>query len=292
MLPDYAMKISVVIPTYNRKQSLHRCLCSFRAQTLPRDQWEVIVVNDGGEDVSETVAAFEKDFPVSCHHQPNQGPATARNNGARLAAGRFIAFTDDDCEPAPDWLEMIQKTAADRRLIGGKVINKFRQNPCSESSQVLIDFLYEHFSDTSDLFFTSNNLVVSKADFESIGGFDQSFGTSAGEDREFCVRARQSGLELAFCGDIRIHHLHFLSLRSFYRMHRKYGRAAYDYQRAIARQAVPATTRPRLHFYFSMLRYAFRQGRYSFREKLTYSLLMLLSQAAVAHGFFFRKLGE
>ncbi|MEY3051469.1 MAG: hypothetical protein RLY31_1254 [Bacteroidota bacterium] len=282
------MKVSVVIPTFNRPESLHRCLEAFRKQTLPAGQWEVVVVNDGGSDIRTVVEPFRSDFSLTCLMQTNAGPASARNHGAKQARGQLLAFTDDDCTPRPDWLERIVATVNEHTLLGGKVLNHLRHDPYAEASQLLIDYLYRSFENTSDQFFTSNNLALRRVDFEALGGFDTTFPTSAGEDREFCVRARKKGLRLVFRENVRVCHHHRFDFAAFYRMHRKYGRAAFDYQQAVRNQSIPATRTPRLRFYLDMLAFVLRQPQYPFPRRLHYACLVAISQMAVAHGFFVR----
>ncbi|HEX5632504.1 MAG TPA: glycosyltransferase, partial [Gemmatimonadales bacterium] len=87
------MRVSVVVPTYNREAFIGRTLRSVLAQTSPAH--EVIVVDDGSTDGTEAVvAAFGA--AVRYVRQPNAGVAAARNHGARLAAGDWLAFVDSD----------------------------------------------------------------------------------------------------------------------------------------------------------------------------------------------------
>jgi glycosyltransferase involved in cell wall biosynthesis len=88
-----APKISVVIPTYNNAALLCETLDGVRGQTFK--DFEVIVVDDGSTDnTAEVVRKYDPN--VRYLHQPNQGPAAARNKGASLAQGEFIAFCDHD----------------------------------------------------------------------------------------------------------------------------------------------------------------------------------------------------
>lgn len=92
------MKISVIIPTFNRAQTLERALKAFSEQSLNKDDFEVIVVDDGSLDNTEqTVTKAGKDI----HHlkyikQENQGQGIARNTGIDYAVGDIIVFSQDD----------------------------------------------------------------------------------------------------------------------------------------------------------------------------------------------------
>lgn len=85
-------KISVIIPTYNRQRWLSHAIDSVLGQTLP--PFEVIVVDDGSSD--ETAAGMAAYPEIKYIYQPRQGPAAARNYGARLASGNWLAFLDSD----------------------------------------------------------------------------------------------------------------------------------------------------------------------------------------------------
>src|SRR5262245_35313420 len=95
--------ISVIIPTYERVGQLSVCLGALVAQDYPRDHFEVLVVDDGSATSPEAgVDAFRDRLNVQFLTQRHAGPATARNFGAAHAKGDFLAFTDDDCVPAPN----------------------------------------------------------------------------------------------------------------------------------------------------------------------------------------------
>src|SRR4051795_13441021 len=101
-------RASVVIATHDRPQRLKRALRALREQTLPADQFEVIVVDDGsGPDTQQLLereqAAGGLQLRVE-RRSPAGGPARARNAGWRTAGAPLVAFTDDDCEPGPAWL--------------------------------------------------------------------------------------------------------------------------------------------------------------------------------------------
>lgn len=280
--------VSVIIPTYNRPERLHTCLSSLSAQDAQQTSFEVIVVNDGGSDVSSVTRSFENTLNIRQVFQPNAGPAAARNRGASLASGSFLAFLDDDCSPMPDWISSIIKHAGPGLLIGGKVTNLLSDNLYSEACQTLIDFLYIHLGKSSDLFFTSNNMVMSAADFQRIGGFDTSFRTSAGEDRELCIRAERMGIQLIHQPEIRIGHSHDMDLGGFVRLHTKYGRATHTY-RTVLRRLPPARLKAPSGFFRGLLAYPFRSR---LKSPLMQALLLALSQICTFRGYMAERYGR
>lgn len=96
------MKLSIVIPVYNVERYIKRCLSSCVNQTLPKDCYEIIIVNDGTEDDSMLVVnQFAKEYSnIIVLSQTNQGLSVARNNGLKCASGEYIWFVDSD-----DWIE-------------------------------------------------------------------------------------------------------------------------------------------------------------------------------------------
>jgi len=102
------LDVSVVIPTRNRETRLRFALEALAAQTLPRERFEVVVVR--ASDAEEPLVSAPPGLPVRFLACP-PGPAAQRNLGWRAARAPLIAFTDDDCRPAPDWLERLVAAA-------------------------------------------------------------------------------------------------------------------------------------------------------------------------------------
>ncbi len=280
---------SVVIPTYNRPERLEQCLQSLTRLDYPRDRFEVVVVDDGSKvPMSTVIDSFESQLPVRLLRQQNAGPASARNAGAAAARGRYLAFTDDDCQPASDWLTAIAAafTEAPDALIGGYTINALPENLYSTGSQLLIDYLYDYYNRSGGeaTFFASNNFAMPRDAFHKIGGFDTTFPLAAGEDREFCDRWQHHELPMRYIPNMQIRHTHTLGLTSFWRQHFNYGRGAFHFHKVRScREAEPVKVEP-LTFYLQLLSYPLtrRQGWRS----LSLSGLFFLSQVANVAGFF------
>jgi len=251
---------SVIVPTYNRPQQLARCRDALSRLQPPAGGFEVIVVNDGGTPVGEmrqdtTGTATTIRYATQQH----EGPAAARNTGASMAAGTWLAFTDDDCETAPGWLQAFERALASHpdALAGGVVRNAVAGSMFSEASQLLAGFVASWFDGTTrERFFTTNNIAVRRAAFLDAGGFDEAFGASAGEDREFCDRWTAQGRESIQVVDAIVDHAHALSLRSFLRQHHGYGRGALRFRHT--RRAAGRPIRIEPGFYLASLRHMVR----------------------------------
>ncbi|HDR72679.1 MAG TPA: glycosyltransferase [Methanoculleus sp.] len=99
--------ISVIVPTYNEEENIERCLASLSTQTLPRETYEIIVVDGNSQDRTRELAEPYADRVVI---QTSEKVGGARNDGAKLARGTIIATTDADCIIPENWLEEIQRS--------------------------------------------------------------------------------------------------------------------------------------------------------------------------------------
>lgn len=285
-------EFTIIIPTYNRPECLQQCLQSLTQLNYPTGQFEVIVVDDGGPTpLDKVIATVEHSLNVRLLRQSNSGPAKARNAGAKEAKGKYLAFTDDDCTPAPDWLDRLHQHFATNAhvLIGGQILNALPDNPFSSASQILIDYLYSYYNQKSETanFFTSNNIAISKELFHKIGGFDHSYPMAAAEDRELCDRWLQQGHTLLYADDVQVQHAHHLSLKSFWRQHFNYGRGAFHFHLVRAQRKAEAIKLEPLSFYFRLLTYPFK--KYLGWWAVSLSGLLFLSQIANTAGFFLER---
>lgn len=280
--------ISVIIATYRRpSQRLGECVRALANQTYPDDRYEIIVVDDGSPISSrDLVERFRNELKLKFLTQSRTGPAAARNNGAALGEGEYLAFTDDDCVPAPDWLETLAERFARNPecVIGGRTLNGLPENPYSTASQLLLDYIYEYYNPDPDsaCFFAGDNFALSKHVFARVGGFNTSF-FLGGEDRELCHRLLENGSRLIYAPEVLVYHTHQLTLFSFVRQHFNYGCGAYYYQRSIREHGKLPTRIEPMHFYTSMLKYPLSRG--GGRQAVPLSTLVGISQVAYLLGF-------
>lgn len=205
MTPSYA--ISIIIPTYQRRASVERLLQALKAQTLPPDQFEVIVVIDGSNDGTEAmVAQFASPFALQPLWQPNKGRAAACNAGAYAARGELLVFLDDDMVPAPSFLTGHLEAHAGKERVGmmGAVpidiadssspVIKYVGTKFNQHLQKLADPDYElHLRD-----FYSGNFSIPRAILLEVGPYDEGFTIYGNEDLELGWRLRQDGVHLAY----------------------------------------------------------------------------------------------
>ena len=288
-----APRFSVIVPTFNRVESLERCLIALAAQEVGRGGFEVVVVDDGGRrSPREVVARFHETLDIRLVEQANAGPAAARNAGAAASRGEYLVFTDDDCRPDPRWLSGLAESAAayPDRAVGGRVDNALSDGLYSSASQLLIEFLYSYYNavDSDGRFFITSNLAFPAAAFRALGGFDVSFPLAAAEDRDLCDRWLECGRGMVYADGAVVRHAHALGLRSFCRQHLNYGRGAYHLHVARARRGVTPVRIEPLHFYSRLVVFPLRRGFGPRAAAL--SALLLVSQAVYATGYLVERL--
>ena len=278
----------MIVPTHGRADGLRVCLRHLAALAYPLDRFEVIVVDDGSpEPVEEDIAPIGGELAVTVARQERSGPARARNVGADLAQGRYLAFTDDDCRPTPGWLagfaaQFVETPAA---ALGGATVNALPENICSTASQLLCDYLYAyHNADPEHArFFTSSNLALPADVFHDVGGFDTSFTLPAAEDRDLCDRLLRRNLRLVYVPAAVAYHAHPLTLAAFLGQHFRYGRGAFRF-RSLGRAM--GLDRDRLEppiFYAELVGFPF--GRAPAGRATALAGLLALSQVANVAGF-------
>ena len=108
------MKVSVIVPTYQEAKAIEAFLVQFGHQTLPRSEFEIIVVDGESRDGTREIAARYADHVVV---QTTPGIGGARNDGVRVARAEVIATTDADCRIPPDWLEHIVEDFKDPAVV-------------------------------------------------------------------------------------------------------------------------------------------------------------------------------
>jgi glycosyltransferase involved in cell wall biosynthesis/peptidoglycan/xylan/chitin deacetylase (PgdA/CDA1 family) len=199
------IEASVVIPTYNRADGLRTCLEALREQTMPADSFEVVVVDDGSTDGTETMLGdLDLPYRLVVERQPNAGAGAARNRGVEAATGRWCIFVDDDILADPTLIAghvQAQRDAGGIAGIGGLRIRTVgRQGGLARYFGGWWSEHYRRFEegDREPTFWDgySGNLSAPRETLLEIGGYDESLARS--EDVELTYRLEKAGLGITF----------------------------------------------------------------------------------------------
>ncbi len=158
---------SVIIPTFNRRGQLQKCLKALKDQNYKN--FEIIVVNDFSSDGTSG----------DINHSRNLGPSAARNSGIKRSKHEFLAFTDDDCLPDKDWLKDLSESFEDADFVFGETIY---ETPDAKFPERIVQ-------NPKAAWPMGNNLAFKKSALEKIGLFDSYFDKFHNEDSELAIRA-------------------------------------------------------------------------------------------------------
>jgi len=270
--PEAAPAIAVVVPTRDRPGSLRRCLAALREQTCPV---EIVVVDDGSvaeRAVAEAAAAAR----ARLIRRQGAGPAAARNAGVAEAGAEVVCFTDDDCEPAPDWARALAAPilAGEAASTAGTTVVGEGASAADRAWQAIVDHLQSRAAEPdspSPGFAATANLACSRRLLEELP-FDESFPAAAGEDRDWSARAAARGMAPRSAPAALVVHRPGLGARAFLRQQYRYGRGAVRYRSAAAGRGLGSPA-----FYAGLLRGGFAVGPGA-------GMLVCAAQAATAAG--------
>jgi glycosyltransferase involved in cell wall biosynthesis len=224
-MPDTSSlnSLSVIIPTYNREKVLARALEGYLAQSSPRLIHELLVVDDGSTDGTESmVLALSRRsvFPIRYLRQPNQGPAAARNLGIREARSALVLFTDSDVIPKCDLVEQHIEWHQMHSQISAAILGYVTWPPEIKATPFMrwygerklfwFDKL-RNKREASFHFFYTCNLSLKTEFLRTCGLFDEEFKSAAYEDIELGYRLSKRGLHLLYNSAAIGYHYQFFS---------------------------------------------------------------------------------
>ena len=225
------IRVSVVLPTYNRLDRLKHVLAGLEAQTVGMGVFEVIVVSDGSEDGTDRyLEGIETSLGLTAVSQPNSGAAAARNRGVNEAKGAIILFIDDDVVPTPTLIEdhLRHHETQDDIIVIGPMLTPPNHTllPWVAWEQAMLEKQYNameagEWEVTARQFYTGNSSVA-RHHLLKAGGFDTNFRRA--EDVELAYRLASMGLRFVFDAQAIGHHYASRSFESWMGIAYAYGR--------------------------------------------------------------------
>lgn len=226
------LKLTVILPTYNRLDQLKLVLNGLEQQIYPLDQFEVIVVSDGSTDGTDAyLQNLKTPLQLNPISQQNNGAAAARNTGIEQATSELILFIDDDVVPAPKLINehMLVHESSDKNIVViGPMLTPadFDMQPWVTWEQTM---LYKQYDDmrngvyepTARQFYTGNTSLTRQSLIDA-GGFDTQFRRA--EDVELAYRLADQGLTFIFCSEAIGYHYAARSFKSWFKIPYEYGR--------------------------------------------------------------------
>jgi GT2 family glycosyltransferase len=208
MLNDTRLKISIIVPVYNGRDQLRRCLRALTASQRIPDK--VIVVDDGSTDDSASVAQEFGYESLTLSDGP-RGPARARNRGvSRASDSDIFVFFDSDVVVHPDTLTRIEGYFVSDPNIAA-LFGSYDGNPTERNTVSLYKNLFLHHvhqvSRAEASTFWAGCGAIRHGPFDAVGGFDETYTRPTIEDIELGVRLRKAGYRILLCRDIKVTHL-------------------------------------------------------------------------------------
>jgi glycosyltransferase involved in cell wall biosynthesis len=203
-----SLEVTVVVASHGRPLRLRWLLNALEEQTLPRERWELVVVHDNDGGIDDPTEHLLRTHPLAAagvlrHRRLAPGTGTAarqRNVGWREGRAPLVAFTDDDCRPAPSWLEEMVAAAKPGDVVQGTT----RPEP-HEAAILVAPHTRTLHVDPPAWECPTCNVAYPRALLERLGGFDESFGAS-GEDTDLAERARAAGAVLVAAPEATVFH--------------------------------------------------------------------------------------
>lgn len=196
--------VSIVIPTYNRRDLLKEVLLALSTQDLSREKFEVCLVDDGSTDgTGEMVRSLSPGYDLRYFFQKNEGSGSARNLGIREARGEIVLFIDDDTIPHEKIISAhVAAHRSSKRLVArGIIVNVQDLNLVRTSRESLVKYPWRYFSLN---FFCTSNVSVRKEFLDQAGLFDESY--IRWQDAELGFRLRKLGLRGKFIPEAIVFH--------------------------------------------------------------------------------------
>lgn len=244
---------SIIVPSYNRADELEELLYSICLLNYPRENFEIIISDDGSTDNTATLVKFFQDkniLNLVSLTQENRGPGAARNHGLKHVRGNFIIFVDSDVTMPKNWLMNIASKIDSEKADAFGGPDTFRDDfpPLLKA----INYSMTSFITTGGLrgkkgkklakfYPRSFNMGLSKKMYQKIGGFSS---IRHGQDIEYSQRIIESGAKVVFVENAPVYHKRRTNLTRFYKQVFNWGVARINLYKVNPKMLEPLHTIP------------------------------------------------
>lgn len=203
------MELSIIIPVFNAESTLNLLISSLKSQSLDRDRFEIIFIDNGSTDKSKDIIQKEADEWSNIHYisyTKKQSSYASRNAGIETARGKYVAFTDADCCPRANWadsiLSEIMKLPKNFLLSGHiELVSKNENFNHYEWYDSLSSLDQKSYSKKG--YGATANLTVPVSTIQILNGFKEA---TSGGDKDFCLRAKKEDIPLIYIDKIIVEH--------------------------------------------------------------------------------------
>lgn len=219
------MKASVIIPVFNQKKSIRIVLESLKYQTISKDEYEIIVVDDcSNENIEEEVTRYSNDHDIKyIRHLQNKGVSAVRNTGACKAKNDVLIFSDGDRVLSKNFVsEHIKCHLNNNSIVVGEIVELFADISHVEPDVFIHELftnkyrrlmryynytecVFNIFNDAGEtesnlpwIAFVAGNSSIRKIKYDELNGYDEKFTAWGMENLEFGYRALRNGLKYIF----------------------------------------------------------------------------------------------
>jgi len=233
--------ISIIVPVRNAERTLNETFEYLFKLNYPREKMEILLADGGSTDKTvEVIKTWQKKYPfIKLVEIPNcPSPGFARNKALEIAKGDYLFFTDGDCAPTPEWINItLSKFAKDPQIagVGGEIFTKIVEKDniiesyCEQTGFLKVAGRYwymniqeGYYPELSDLspsevcghrafYFATANAAYRKSLIDKLGL--KFWSEPTGEDIEFSLQFRKAGYKLYFVPEARVDHMHRASLQ-------------------------------------------------------------------------------
>lgn len=221
--------LSVIIPAFNAESTIKHCINSLQSQSYPKNQFEIIVVDDGSTDRTvEFAKEAGADKVIATKHL---GTSQTRKKGFNEARGKILCSLDSDCESKDGWLQTITKELENLDAISGPIENGIKNSSISWA-EYLLEFseFNEHKPRSEIRFLPGCNQAMRRNAYESTSGFSQ---VQSSDDVFFGESLQRAGIKCYFVPEMKIIHLGTTDIEKFLSKFKRRGSGFFNTRKQI-----------------------------------------------------------